>query len=198
VIRKVLLVVVASFAVFVAAPAGAEAGTISLGSGLGLTYSNGPVLTVTTLPSGEVQLLLADATSTTCAASLLGSSSFGHPSCVTSSIVLPSNPQQIATGTAQLSDVSVWLNAQGILNVGAEDRVMIVNPYTNVGYLLTTLHSSGQLNGGETAQLVLYNSGSLPAPLVGAAQFTSPGTLLPSIQSGTTTNPGGTLTGGVS
>jgi hypothetical protein len=196
--RKVLLAVVASLAAFVAAPAGAEAGTISLGSGLGLTYSNGPVLTVTTLPSGEVQLLLADATSTTCASSLLALSSIGHPSCVTSSIVLPSTPEQIANGASQLSNVSVWLNAQGILDVGAQDQVMIVNPYTNVGYLLTTLHSSGQLNGGDTAQLVLYNSGPRPAPLVGDAQWASPGTLLPALQSGTTTNPGGTLNGGVS
>jgi hypothetical protein len=193
--RRALLAAVASLAAGAVAPAAAGAVTISLGSGLGITYSDGPALSVTVAPPSEVELLLADGETSNCAAANPFASP-GTPSCNTSGDVLPSTSAQLATGQAQLTDVSLFVNAQGADGASATDEVVIINPYTGVAYDVVDLSCSELSSCDSGEEMILYNSGSEPAPILSTAAWGDYGTLLAQIRAGTTFNGAGTLSGG--
>lgn len=196
--RRALTAAVAAAAVLVAVPATAGAAPIvSLGAGLGITWNNGPVLSVSVLPSGEGQLLLSDGTSQTCAGAIpLTVSSHGQPSCVATSVIAPSTAGQIASGTAQVSNVGLYFNAQALGTAAATGAVVVENPYTGTIYQVAVASCSALLACGQTFNENLYNSGPKPAPILSVVSFTNPLQLLPAVQAGASSTEDGTVNGG--
>jgi hypothetical protein len=195
--RRALSAAVAAAAVLFAVPATAGADPISLGQGLGITWNNGPVLSISVLPTNEAQVLLSDGTSQTCAGAVpLTVSSAGNPSCVATSVIAPSTAAQQASGVAQVSNVGLYFNAQALGMAAATGVVIVINPYTQTAYQVAIAGCSALLGCGQTFNENLYNAGSLPASILSVVSFTNPLQLLPAVQAGASSTEDGTVNGG--
>jgi hypothetical protein len=154
--RKLFLVVGSALAIAVSASTVASAALISLGPGLSASVTAGQVvISASVLPPATVQVILANAHSSSCSAYSLFAT-FGNPSCVAWA------PVYAGTATKpQFTNVAANTHASALGAAAYNEEQLVYNPYDG-DYVLVTTNSCGHAFGCHDSYTIDYkNSGTL-------------------------------------